>query len=82
MVDVPRGGEGYAEVRAGLEAWGKVERRGRRGRAMRLGVAALVVAGIFFLPFLLEDFVARSRILAAGLVAGMWIAMRMALRGR
>lgn len=82
VVDVPRGGEGFAEVRARLETWRPVERRGRRGRAMRLVMGAVVVAGIFFLPFLLEDFVARSRVLAAALVAGMWIAMRMALRGR
>ena len=82
VVDVPRGGEGFAEVRARLETWRPVERRGRRGRTMRLAMGALVVAGIFFLPFLLDDFVARSRVLAAALVAGMWIAMRMALRGR
>ncbi len=82
VVDVPRGGEGFAEVRTRLETWRTVERRGRRSRAVRLATGALVVAGIFFLPFLLEDFVARSRVLAAALVAGLWLAMRVALRGR
>jgi len=79
---VPRGGAGYADVRARLETWRAVERRGRRGPAMRFVIGGLVVAGIFFVPFLLDDFVARSRLVAAGLVACVWIAMRTALRGR
>lgn len=82
VVDVPRGGEGWGDVRAGLERWGQLERRGRRGPAVRLAMGVLVVAAIFFLPFLLDDFVARSKLLAAGLVAATWLAMRAALRGR
>jgi hypothetical protein len=82
VVDVPRGGAGWADVRAAVEQWRPVERRSRRGPAVRLLVGALVVAGIFFLPFLLDDFVARSQLVAAGLVAATWIAMRLALRGR
>lgn len=81
-IRVPRGGEGYADVRARLETWRLVERRSRRGPAVRLAMGALVVAGIFFVPFLLDDFVARSRLVAAGLVAFAWIAMRTAMRGR
>jgi hypothetical protein len=77
---VPRGGDGFAEVRGRLEGWRAIERRGRRGPAMRVAIGAVVVAGIFFVPFLLEDFVARSRFVAAALVAGMWIAMRAAIR--
>jgi hypothetical protein len=80
VANVPRGGPGYAELRAALAAWHPIERRGRRGPAVRLAIGAFVVAGIFFLPFVLEDFVARSRLLAAALVAGTWIAMRLALR--
>ena len=79
---IPRGGAGYAEVRARLEAWRPLERRGRRGPAVRLAVGFLVVAGIFFVPFLLDDFVARSKVVAAALVAGMWLALRLALRRR
>jgi len=82
VVDVPRGGAGWADVRAAVEQWRPIERRSRRGPAVRLLVGALVVGGIFFLPFLLDDFVARSKIVAAGLVAATWIAMRLALRGR
>jgi hypothetical protein len=79
---VPRGGEGYADVRARLASWRAIERRGRRGPRVRIAMAALVVGGIFFVPFLLEDFVARSKLVAAGLVAGMWLVMRTVLRGR
>jgi hypothetical protein len=79
---VPRGGEGYTDVRGRLESWKTIERRGRRGPAVRVAMGAAVVAAIFFVPFLLEDFVARSKLLAAALVAGMWLVMRVALRGR
>jgi hypothetical protein len=82
VVDVPRGGPGWADVRAAIESWRPIERRGRRGPAVRLLTGVLVVAGIFFLPFLLDDFVARSKLVAAALVAATWIAMRVALRGR
>jgi hypothetical protein len=81
-IRVPRGGEGYADVRARLESWRPIERRSRRGPAVRVAMGALVVAGIFFVPFLLDDFVSRSRLFAAGLVALAWIAMRVAMRGR
>jgi hypothetical protein len=79
---VPAGGEGYAEVRARLESWRTIERRGRRAPGMRLAMGALVVAAIVFVPFLLDDFVARSKLVAAGLVAVMWLVMRGVTRGR
>jgi len=79
---VPRGGEGFADVRGMLESWTTIERRGRRGPATRVAMGAAVVGAIFFVPFLLEDFVARSKLVAAGLVAGMWLVMRVVLRGR
>lgn len=79
---VPRGGDGYTDVRATLESWRTIERRGRRGPAMRVAMGAAVVGAIFFVPFLLEDFVARSKLVAAALVAGMWLVMRVVLRGR
>jgi hypothetical protein len=79
---VPRGGDGYNDVRARLESLRTLERRGRRGPAVRVGVGAAVVAAIFFVPFLLEDFVARSKLVAAALVAGMWLVTRLVMRGR
>jgi hypothetical protein len=81
-VRVPGGGEGYAEVRARLESWRTIERRGRRAPRVRVAIGALVVAGIFFVPFLLDDFVAHSKLVAAGLVAAMWLVMRGVTRGR
>jgi hypothetical protein len=82
VVHVPRGGARFAEVRATLEHWRPIERRGRRGPAVRFAIGAAIVVAIFFTPFLLEDFVARSKVIAAVLVIGMWIAMRAALRTR
>jgi hypothetical protein len=82
VAQVPRGGARFAEVRARLEPWRSMERRGRRGPAMRLAFGAAIVAAIFFAPFLLEDFVASSKLVAAGLVAGMWVVMRGAIRPR
>jgi hypothetical protein len=82
VVQVPRGGVGFAEVRARLERWGRIERRSRRGPAVRVAIGAAIVVAFFFTPFLLEDFVARSKFFAAALVIGMWVAMRMAMRGR
>jgi hypothetical protein len=82
VAEVPRGGAGWSDVRARLESWRSIERRGRRGPAVRVALALLVVAGIFFLPFLLEDFVVRSRGLALALVLVMWAALRWTLRAR
>jgi hypothetical protein len=76
VVRVPRGGEAFGEVRASLERWRPLERRGRRGPAMRFVLGATVVAAIFFVPFLLDDFVGRSKFVAAGLVLAMWLVMR------
>jgi hypothetical protein len=81
VANVPRGGEGYAEVRMRLATWRAIERRGRRGPAVRLALGAVVVAGIFFVPFLRDDLLARSKLAAAGLVVGTWIVMRRAVRG-
>lgn len=80
FVHVPRGGDAFGEVRRALEGWRPVERRGRRGPAVRVALGAAVVLGMFFAPFLLDDFVARSKLLATGLVFGMWAAMRLVLR--
>jgi hypothetical protein len=82
VIHVPRGGESFAEMRACLERWRPLERRGRRGPAVRFALGAVVVAGIFFVPFLLDDFVARSKLVAAGLVVGMWLVMRAVVRRR
>jgi hypothetical protein len=80
VVRVPRGVDAFGEVRASLERWRPLERRGRRGPALRVALGAIVVAAIFFVPFLLDDFVGRSKLVAAGLVFAMWLVMRAVMR--
>lgn len=82
FASVPRGGDGFAEVRERLGQWRGVERRGRRGPMVRWIVGAAVVAAIFFLPFVVDDLVGRSRVAAGLLVALAWVAMRWGMRGR
>jgi hypothetical protein len=84
VVNVPRGGAGlsFAEVRSRLERWRPIERRGRRGPAARVALGAAIVVAFFFTPFLLEDLVTRSKLLAAALVVGTWGAMRAAAHAR
>jgi hypothetical protein len=84
VVNVPRGGAGlsFAEVRSRLERWRPIERRGRRGPAARLALGAAIVIALFFTPFLLEDLVARSKLVAAALVVGAWVVMRAAAHAR
>jgi hypothetical protein len=79
-IHVPRGGEAFGDLRAAVERWRPIRRRGRRSPATRWVLGALVVAGIFFVPFLLDDFVARSRLVAGGLVLALWGAMRLVLQ--
>ena len=79
---VPRGGEGFGEVRARLEQWRTIERRGRTGSGGRLLVGVAVVMALFFLPFVLDDFVARSKVLAGAVVVLAWAAIRWTMRGR
>jgi hypothetical protein len=82
FVSVPRGGDGFGEVRAELERWRPIDRRGRRGPLVRLAVGLGVIAAIFFLPFVLEDVVARSQAVAGILVLLAWAVMRWTLRAR
>lgn len=79
-LDIPRGGERFGDLRAALEAWCGVQRAPRRGRAVRVGVGVLVVAAIFFLPFVMGGLVERSKPLALGLVLGLWVALRFVVR--
>jgi hypothetical protein len=81
VANVPRGGEGYTDVRARLATWRGIERRGRRGPAVRVALGVVVVAAIFFVPFLRDDVLSRSKWVAALLVVGTWIVMRRAMRG-
>lgn len=81
-IDVPRGGERFGELRELLESWCAVERAPRRSRLVWMGVAIVIVGALFFLPFALEDFFAKSRVAAIALVLGTWGAMRFIMRRR
>ncbi len=79
-IDIPRGGAAYVDLRAALGAWRAIERTPRRGTAARVAIGAAVVGAIFFLPFVFEDFVVRSKGVALVLVLAMWLAARMVAR--
>ena len=64
--EVPRGGDAFGELRAWLAERAPIARAPRRGRAARLGLAAAVVLGLFFVPFVVAD--ARGSRLAVALV--------------
>src|SRR5262249_41661030 len=78
-VDLPRGGDGYGELRAAVGAWRPVERTPRRGRFARIGFGVAVVLAMFFLPFFVEDVVARSRVAAGAVILALWVATRAAI---
>jgi hypothetical protein len=79
-IDIPRGGASYGELRARLASWRPIERAPRRGFVARFAIGAAVVAGIFFLPFVFEDFVVRSKIVAIALVLALWLVARFMTR--
>ncbi len=75
-MDVPRGGDGFAELRARIASWAPIERPPRRGKIARLALGVAIVAGVFFAPFVLDD--ARgSRVAVAALVLAAWGGMRL-----
>lgn len=82
VASVPRGGESFGDVRAGLEQWRAIERRPRVSRGVRVLFGVGVIAAIFFLPFVLDELVGRSKALAAALVLLAWAITRWVMRGR
>ena len=82
VASVPRGGDRFGDVRAALERWRPIDRRPRLGVGVRVLSGAGVVAAVFFLPFLLDDFVGRSKAVAGILVLLAWAVARWTMRGR
>jgi hypothetical protein len=82
VASVPRGGESFGDVRATLEQWRAIDRRPRASRGLRVAFGVGVVAAIFFLPFVFDELVGRSRVVAAGMVLLGWAAVRWVMRGR
>jgi hypothetical protein len=83
QIDVPRGGEGFAELLRALVAFApraRFEPPRRRTRLVRIARGAAVVATLFFLPFFAVDFLHRSRLLAYGLALLVFVIVRAALR--
>ena len=83
QIDVPRGGEGFAELLRALLAFApraRFDLPRRRSRLVRIARGAAVVATLFFLPFFAVDFLHRSRLLAYGLALLVFVIVRAALR--
>ena len=51
VASIPRGGDRFGDVRAGLERWRPIERRPRLGVGIRVLSGAGVVAAVFFCRF-------------------------------
>lgn len=82
LVDVPRGGQGFAELRTALEDIRPLEAPKRGRRELRIAVFVLVVASIFFVPFALDMIGGQSRLIALAVVLAVWVGMRLLLRPR
>lgn len=82
LVDVPRGGQGFAELRAALEDVRPLEAPKRGRRALRIAVFVVVIVSIFFVPFVLDMIGNQSRLIALAVVLAVWVGMRVLLRPR
>ncbi len=83
QIDIPRGGEGFAELVRAVTAFAPAARFDpprRRPPILRFARGAAVVAALFFLPFIAVDFIHRSRLLAYGVALLVFVVVRAALR--
>ena len=81
-IDLPRGGARFADLRAALAIWRPIDRTPRRRRITRFAFGVMVVLGIFFMPFFVDDVVGRSRIAACAMIVALWAVMRAVLSRR
>ncbi len=82
VVDIPRGGEGFGDLRAGLERMRPLEPPRHLSRVVRALLVVFVVVALFFLPFVLDAARGTSRLFAIAIVLAFWVVMRMVLRRR
>ncbi len=82
VVDVPRGGKHFAELRTALEEIRPLEPPRRMQRILRVWLIVFVVAAVFFVPFFLDLLGNGSRLAALGAVLAVWVALRILLRPR
>lgn len=80
LVDIPRGGPTFGELRSAFGAIMPIELPKRRSRVARIALGALVVLGIFFLPFFIDDVFGKSKLLGVGLVLVVWVGLRLLVR--
>ena len=73
--DLPRGGQGFGELRAAIAAKIPVSPAPRRARNVRVALGVGLVLAMFFVPFALDDVMGRSRLAALGIVAAAWLAL-------
>jgi MFS family permease len=81
-VDVPRGGEGFGELRAALERWQPIVAPKRAATGVRIALGGLVVLVLFFAPFFLDDVFGKSKPTAVGAVLAFWVVARIVLARR
>ena len=82
IVDVPRGGEGFSDLRAALEDIRPLEAPKRGRRELRIVLFVVVIVSIFFVPFILDMIGGQSRLIALAVVLAVWVGMRILLRPR
>lgn len=80
-LDVPRGGDGFGELRSALETWKPVDLPKKRGRIARVAIGVAIVLGLFFVPFVVAD-LGQFPMMAAAMVLVGIVAMRIALSRR
>ncbi len=82
IVDVPRGGDGFAELRVALGEIRPLEAPRRVQRYLRVGLIVSVTLAVFFVPFFLDLLGNQSRIVALAVVLALWVTMRILFRPR
>lgn len=80
--DVPRDGPLFAVLRARLQSWAPLVSSRRKTRSVRVGLGIAAILAFFFLPFVIDDVLSRSRPLPCLLVLALWLLLRFLLRAR
>lgn len=80
VVDIPRGGAAFGELRGVFETIKPVELPKKRSRVVRVVLGVAIIFGIFFLPFFIDDVFGKSKLLAVALVLVVWIGLRFVVR--
>jgi hypothetical protein len=73
--DLPRGGDGFGELRARVAAHVPVTQPPRRARLARVALGVAVVLSMLLIPLLLDDVIGRSRLAAIAIVGAAWVAL-------